>query len=184
MKDTTTAKIEDGHFIISSDLLGELRVRFGESTETISSNRSLPWHNTGSSAIKNAIDKIKEAQPSLYIYLPYNADAITINGIAYHNFSLEVKKFSHRDELSVYVSGQRVRGLWKGGITDAARKVIQKHINDLFYDMFDSLAADCRKLAINTYAEQTSSALTEAANNIEITQKFLKTIHIDMRFTQ
>lgn len=184
MKDTTTAKIEDGHFIISSDLLGELRVRFGESTGSISSNRSLPWHGTGSRQIINTINHIKEVQPSLYIYLPYNADPITINGIDYHNFSFEVKKFKHLDELSVYVNGQRVGGLWKDGITDAARKIIQKHINDLFYNMFDSLAADCRKLAIDTYVEKTSNALIEAAKNIEDTQKFLKTIHIDMRFTQ
>ena len=50
--------------------------------------------------------------------------------------------------------------------------------------MFDTLAADCRKLSIDTYVENTSNALIEAAKNIEDTQKFLKTIHIDMRFTQ
>ena len=91
MKDTMIMEIKDGHFVIPSDLLGNLMVRFGESADTISSSRSLPFLGDGIRQILSSLKKIEEAQPSLYIYLPYDADPITINGVAYHNFSFEVK---------------------------------------------------------------------------------------------
>ncbi len=174
MKDTMIMEIKDGHFVIPSDLLGNLMVRFGESADTISSSRSLPFLGDGIRQILSSLKKIEEAQPSLFIYLPYDADTITINGVAYCNFSFEVKKFPHRDELSVYVNGKKVNGSWSEGLTDAARKTVQKEINDLFYDRFDSLAENCRNMAIDDYKKKTAEDLQKAANNIEATQDFLK----------
>ena len=174
MKDTMIMEIKDGHFVIPCGLLGDVMVRFGESANTISASRSLPWHGDGIREILSSLKKIEEAQPSLYIYLPYNADPITINGVAYCNFSFEIKKFSHRDQLSVHVNGKKVNGSWSEGLTDAARKTVQKEINDLLYDRFDSLAENCRNMAIDIYKEKTAEDLQEAANNIAATQDFLK----------
>lgn len=174
MKDTMIMEIKDGHFVIPCGLLGDAMVRFGESANTISASRSLPWHGDGIREMLSSLKKIGEAQPSLYAYLPYDTDPITINGVAYHNFSFEIKKFSHRDELSVYVNGKKVNGSWSEGLTDAARKTVQKEINDLFYDRFDSLAENCRSMAIDIYKKKTAEDLQEAANNIATTQDFLK----------
>ena len=174
MKDTMIMEIHDGHWVIPSDFLGDLMVRFGESSDTISASSRLPWYGDANREIINTINNIKLVQPSLYIFCRDQNRKVIINGVVYHGFSFEVKKYNHIEELSVFANGKKSNGSWSDGMTSSATIVVKKQINDLFYDNFDKLAESCRDLAIDTYKKKTAESLQKAANNIEATQDFLK----------
>ena len=174
MKDTMIMEMDSDHWVIPSNLLGDLMVRFEDNSNTISTGRNLPWHGDGIREITNTLNKIKDANAALYIFCRDRNREVVFNGVAYQDFSFEVKKYSHRDELSIFIRGRRVKGLYNTDITDAARKTVQKEINNLFYDNFDKLAESCRDVAIDRYKKNTSESLKEAAKNIEATQDFLK----------
>ena len=72
---------KDGHFIIKSELLGNLKVRFGVYGDTISSARYLPWNGTGIDEIKHQLKKITNANDELFIYMENLNDKIIIKGV-------------------------------------------------------------------------------------------------------
>jgi len=174
MKDTMIMEMDTDHWVIPSDLLGDLMVRFEDNSNTISVGRNLPWHGDGIREITDTLNKIKDANPALYIFCRDRNREVILNGVAYQDFSFEVKKYSHLDELSIFIRGRRVKDFYNTDITNAARKAVQKEINNLFYDNFDRLAESCRDVAIDRYKKNTSESLQKAADNIEATQDFLK----------
>lgn len=166
---------KDGHFIIKSELLGNLKVRFGVYGDAISSARYLPWNGTGINEIKHQLEKITNAEDELFIYMEDLNDKIIINGIPYNNFSFEVTKWnnSNLQGLRVLSRGNRADKLYSTEITDAARKAVEKEINYIFTGIFSDLASECRRNAIKDYKASTQKRLNEAKQNILETENYL-----------
>ena len=166
---------KDGHFIIKSELLGNLKVRFGVYGDTISSARYLPWNGTGINEIKHQLEKITNANDELFIYMEDLNDKIIINGIPYNNFSFEVTKWnnSNLEGLRVLSRGNRADKFYSTEITDAARKAVEKEIEDIFNDIFEDMSNKCRSYAIKDYKASTQKRLNEAKQNILETENYL-----------
>tara|TARA_R100001086_G_scaffold234726_1_gene157123 strand:- start:37 stop:582 length:546 start_codon:yes stop_codon:yes gene_type:complete len=172
---------EDGHYIIESKLLGKLKVRFGVYGDTISSARYLPWNGTGIDEIKRQLEKIKNANDELFIYMEDLNDKIVINGIPYNNFSFEVTKWNNINlqGLRVLSRGNRADKFYSTEITDAARKVVEKEINDIFNDIFEDMSNECRSYAIKNYKIKTQERLNDAKQNIADTESYLASLMED-----
>ena len=169
---------KDGHYIIESKLLGKLKVRFGVYGNTISSHRSFPWNDSAIREIKNQLDKIESAYAQLYVYMDDLNEKIMINGIPYNNISFEVEKWrsDQMKGLRVISRANRSDKSYSTEITDAARKVLEEEINTVFNPIFSSLAAECRRYAIQDYKASTQQRLDEAKQNILETENYLASL--------